>query len=127
MTIDIIRLKALATAAAANQYDSVALNDYGTALPPATVLGLIAEIERHRQINAEGCKPDLNILPAQTSPTALDLLTPEQASQLLGLSVKTLATWRSTGKHALPFIRCGARIRYQRTELVAWLTGRSVR
>ncbi|AFK70858.1 helix-turn-helix domain-containing protein [Pseudomonas putida] len=155
MTIDIIRLKALATAAAANQYDSAALNDYGTALPPATVLGLIAEIERHRQINAEGCKPDsnillsgppraeatpcrsldteegckpdLNILPAQTSPTALDLLTPEQASQLLGLSVKTLATWRSTGKHALPFTRCGARIRYQRTELVAWLTGRSVR
>lgn len=62
MTIDIIRLKALATAAAANQYDSVALNDYGTALPPATMLGLIAEIERHRQINAEGCKPDSNIL-----------------------------------------------------------------
>lgn len=62
MKIDIIRLKALATAAAANQYDSVALNDYGTAVPPATVLGLIAEIERHRQINAEGCKPDSNIL-----------------------------------------------------------------
>lgn len=62
MTIDITRLKALATAAAANQYDSVALNDYGTALPPATVLGLIAEIERHRQTNAEGCKPDSNIL-----------------------------------------------------------------
>ncbi|AOX10704.1 hypothetical protein Q5O_20715 [Pseudomonas putida JB] len=61
MTIDIIRLKALATAAAVNQYDSVALNDYGTALPPATVLGLIAEIERHRQINAEGCKLDSNI------------------------------------------------------------------
>ncbi|WP_238738962.1 hypothetical protein [Pseudomonas putida] len=61
MTIDIIRLKALATAAA-NQYDSVALNDYGTALPPATVLGLIAEIERHRLINAEGCKPESSIL-----------------------------------------------------------------
>lgn len=58
MTIDIIRLQALATAAAVNQYDSVALNDYRTALPPATVLGLIAEIERHRQISAEGYKPD---------------------------------------------------------------------
>ncbi|WEA21662.1 hypothetical protein [Pseudomonas juntendi] len=62
MTIDIIKLKALATAAAANQYDAVALNDYGTEVPPATVLGLIAEIERHRQITAEGCKPDSNIL-----------------------------------------------------------------
>lgn len=62
MTIDITKLKALATAAAANQYDAVALNDYGTALPPVMVLGLIAEIERHRLINAEGCKPDSNIL-----------------------------------------------------------------
>lgn len=62
MTTDLIKLKALATAAAANQYDAVALNDYDTALPPATVLGLIAEIERHRLINAEGCKPDSNIL-----------------------------------------------------------------
>lgn len=58
MTTDLIKLKALATAAAANQYDLVALNDYGAAVPPATVLGLIAEIERHRQVNAEGCKPD---------------------------------------------------------------------
>lgn len=62
MNIDLIKLKALATAAAANQYDAVALNDYGTALPPATVLGLIAEIERHRLVNAEGCKPDSNLL-----------------------------------------------------------------
>jgi len=59
-----------------------------------------------------------------TTVSPADLLTPEQAAQLLGLSVKTLAAWRSTGRHALPFIRCGARIRYQRTELVAWLADR---
>lgn len=59
-----------------------------------------------------------------TTVSPADLLTPEQAAQLLSLSVKTLATWRSTGRHALPFIRCGARIRYQRAELVAWLTDR---
>lgn len=53
-----------------------------------------------------------------------DLLTPEQAAQLLGLSLKTLATWRSTGRHALPFIRCGARIRYRRSDLAAWLCAR---
>lgn len=56
--------------------------------------------------------------------TAAELLTPEQAAAVLGLSVKTLATWRSTGRHALPFIRCGARIRYQRADLDAWLAGR---
>nr|WP_024308170.1 helix-turn-helix domain-containing protein [Pseudomonas sp. P818] len=53
-----------------------------------------------------------------------DLLTPEQAAQLLGLSLKTLAAWRSTGRHALPFIRCGARIRYRRSDLAAWLHAR---
>lgn len=53
-----------------------------------------------------------------------DLLTPEQAAQELGLSVKTLAVWRSTGRHSLPFIRCGARIRYRRTDLAAWLHAR---
>jgi len=50
-----------------------------------------------------------------------ELLTPEQAAALLGLSVKTLATWRSTGRHAFAFIRCGARIRYRRSDLEAWL------
>ncbi|MGB9088140.1 MAG: hypothetical protein WCC29_00960 [Pseudomonas farsensis] len=61
MTIDLNKLKALATATAANQYDAVALNDYGMAVPPATVLDLITEIERHRRVNAEGCKPDNSI------------------------------------------------------------------
>ncbi|RRV39824.1 DNA-binding protein [Pseudomonas sp. o96-267] len=54
-----------------------------------------------------------------------DLLTPEQAAQTLGLSVKTLATWRSTGRHALAFVRCGARIRYRRADLLAWLERRT--
>lgn len=59
MSVDILKLKALAEAAKRDQYDCVALNDYGMAMPPAITLELIAEIERHRQVNAEGCKPDL--------------------------------------------------------------------
>lgn len=62
MTINLPKLKELAQAAQHNQYDPVALNDYSMAVPPATVLELIDEIERHRQVNAEGCKPDSNIL-----------------------------------------------------------------
>lgn len=62
MTTNLPKLKELAQAAQQNQYDPVALNDYGMAVPPATVLELIAEIERHRQVNAEGCKPDSSIL-----------------------------------------------------------------
>lgn len=62
MSVDIRNLKALAEAAKHNQYDYLALNDYGTAMPPAVTLELIAEIERHRQVNAEGCKPDISII-----------------------------------------------------------------
>ncbi|GLO20089.1 hypothetical protein PPUJ20188_34860 [Pseudomonas putida] len=66
----------------------------------------------------------MQLIRSVTTVSPADLLTPEQAAKFLGLSVKTLATWRSTGRHALPFIRCGARIRYQRAELDAWLAKR---
>lgn len=54
-----------------------------------------------------------------------DLLTPDELSQLLGVSVKTLAVWRYTGRHALPYIRCGASIRYQRQAVAEWLEKRT--
>lgn len=63
MTTNLPKLKELAQAAQRNQYDAVALNDYGMAVPPATVLKLIAEIERHRQVEAEGCKPEISNRP----------------------------------------------------------------
>lgn len=53
-----------------------------------------------------------------------DLLTDEQVAQLLDVSPKTLATWRSTGRYALPFLRIGARIRYRRQDVAAWLESR---
>lgn len=52
------------------------------------------------------------------------LLTPEQLATKLDLSVKTLATWRSCGRHALPYIRVGGRIRYRRADVDAWLASR---
>lgn len=61
-------------------------------------------------------------MPAILDPA--DLLTPEQAAQLLGMSDRTLATWRSTGRHALPYIRVGGRIRYSKAALTAWLESR---
>lgn len=66
MTVDLMKLKLLATATATNQHDPEALNDYGAAVPPATVLVLIAEIERHRQVKTEGCKPDSNMSTVST-------------------------------------------------------------
>ncbi|MEE1889475.1 hypothetical protein [Pseudomonas carassii] len=63
MNVDLSELKALATVAKRDPYDLVAANDYGMAMPPAVTLELIAEIERQRLINAEGCKPDSTIQP----------------------------------------------------------------
>jgi hypothetical protein len=60
MNVDILKLKTLAESALRDQHDSTALNDYGMAAMPTTVLELIAEIERHRQIEAEGCKPEIS-------------------------------------------------------------------
>lgn len=63
MTINLTKLKERAKADEQNEYDLRALNDYGMKEPPATVLELIAEIECHSLMNAEGCKPDF-ITPA---------------------------------------------------------------
>lgn len=52
-----------------------------------------------------------------------DLLTPEQVAGVLGLSPRTLAAWRSSRRSDLPWIKVGARIRYRRGDVVAWLEG----
>lgn len=62
MTINLAKLKALAEAAKRDPYDHVAANDFGTSMPPAMALELIAEIERHRLVEAEGCKPEISPL-----------------------------------------------------------------
>lgn len=60
-----------------------------------------------------------------TPPPGVDLLTPAQTAQVLGLSTRTLATWRSTGRHALPYVKVGRLVRYRAQDLAAWLHTRS--
>lgn len=50
-----------------------------------------------------------------------NLLNPLEAALFLGVSVATLAVWRSTGRHALPFIKVGRSVRYDQAVLSAWL------
>ncbi len=52
------------------------------------------------------------------------LLTPEQAAQLLGVEITTLAVWRCTRRHNLPFVRVGRLVRYDREDLRAWIEER---
>jgi len=52
-------------------------------------------------------------------------LTPKDASNYLGVTEGTLAKWRSTGKHSIPFIKFGsgsrAAVRYEKNELDKFL------
>jgi len=49
------------------------------------------------------------------------LLTPEQASALIGVKVGTLAVWRCTKRYALPYIKVGRLVRYRREDVDAFI------
>jgi excisionase family DNA binding protein len=53
------------------------------------------------------------------------LITPAEAAQLLGVTPGTLAVWRSTGRYALAFVKIGARVKYRREDLAAFITQRT--
>ena len=55
---------------------------------------------------------------------ANDLLPEKDAADFLQISPGTLSVWRSTGRYALPFVKIGARVRYRRTDLQAWIDSR---
>ena len=52
-------------------------------------------------------------------------LTPTEAAAYIGSTPKTLAKWRSTGRHSIPFLKFGtgkrASVRYDRNDLDAFL------
>ena len=52
------------------------------------------------------------------------LLTAAQAAEVLGVKTQTLAVWRCSGRHALPFVKVGNAVKYRRSDLEAWLSGR---
>lgn len=53
-------------------------------------------------------------------------LTPEEAAKKLGCTTGTLAKWRSTGKHGIPFLKYGtgsrAAVRYRQSAIDAFLS-----
>ena len=48
------------------------------------------------------------------------LLTETQASELTGLSVRTLQAWRVRGEGPV-FVKLGRAVRYRRRDLLAWV------
>lgn len=57
--------------------------------------------------------------PSRGSPS---LLSAEQVSELTGLAVETLAQWRSQ-RRGLPYLKIGRRVRYDLTDVQAYLRG----
>mgnify|MGYP001203675018 CR=1 FL=1 len=64
-------------------------------------------------------KADQNA-PAMLKQDAVGFLTTSQAAEILGLSAKTLANWRVSGKGP-EFHRLGGAVRYHPNDLNAWV------
>ena len=54
-----------------------------------------------------------------------ELLDEKQAAEFLGVAPGTLSVWRSCGRYALPFIKCGHLVKYRRADLESWLESRT--
>lgn len=54
------------------------------------------------------------------------LMDAEEAGKLLGVSVGTLAVWRSTNRYPLPYVKVGALVRYSEQSLLTFIAGRTV-
>jgi len=54
------------------------------------------------------------------------LLTTEEAAALVDAKPQTLAIWRCTGRHNLPYVRVGRLIRYREADVLAWLDRNTV-
>ncbi len=55
-----------------------------------------------------------------------ELITEDEAADLIGVRPQTLAVWRSTGRYDLPFIRVGRLVRYRVCDLETWIQDRRV-
>ena len=50
----------------------------------------------------------------------MELLEPKEVSLLTGLSIETLAQWRSQKKH-IPYLKMGSRVRYHPSDIEEYL------
>lgn len=53
-----------------------------------------------------------------------NLLTKEQVSEILGITIGTLAVWRTTQRYDLPYVKAGRLIRYRYEDVMAFIESR---
>ena len=54
------------------------------------------------------------------------LMTPLEAAAFLNVRPQTLATWRSSNRYGIPYVKVGHVVRYRRSDLERWLKGQTV-
>ena len=64
-------------------------------------------------------------MPATLDRPATEMLSTDQAAEVIGVRPNTLAIWRLTGRHDLPFVKVGRLVRYRRSDLIRWMSERS--
>ncbi len=53
------------------------------------------------------------------------LLTPQEVSEILGVSVETMSVWRSVNRYPLPFVKIGRLVRYKPDDIEAFIKSRT--
>ena len=54
------------------------------------------------------------------------LISPNRASEILGISTGTLQVWRSTGRYDLCFVKIGGRVMYKAEDIQAFIDRRTM-
>ena len=52
------------------------------------------------------------------------LISPQELAQYLGVSVNSLAVWRTNKTYPIPYIKVGGKIRYDIDDINQWLNNR---
>jgi predicted site-specific integrase-resolvase len=54
------------------------------------------------------------------------LLNPEKVSELLGVTIQTLAIWRCSKRYPLTYVKVGRYVRYRYSDVLAFLAKRTI-
>jgi len=57
--------------------------------------------------------------------TADRLLSVQETAELLGVEVTTLATWRSTRRYSLRWVKVGRSVKYRLSDVMVWIESRT--
>lgn len=62
----------------------------------------------------------------QKTRTTSNLLPPEEAAAMLGVTVGTLQVWRTTRRYPLKYVKSGRLVRYRLEDVQAFIESRTV-